>query len=108
MNAAAVRASVSSTRNQALLGLFAIFQFADFYTTNYALAHHALGEANPAMAWCFSSLGILGLAFGKVVLLGFTALAINSIPRWSMVLMVLISAVAAGNNLVHVAPLVTL
>ena len=57
------------------------------------------------MAWCFASLGIFGLAFCKVTLLGFTALAANSIPRWSLVLMVLISALAAGNNLVHVARL---
>jgi len=88
-----------------LLALLAVFQIADYLTTNYGLGRSAIQEANLAMAWCFSSLGILGLAFAKVVLLGFTALAIHSIPRWSLALMVLISAIAATNNLVHVVPM---
>jgi len=103
--AAAVRSAASSGATGALFCLIALFQLTDYFTTNFALCHPAFGEANPAMAWCFSSLGVLGLAFAKVVFLGFTALAAYSIPRWSLALMVLISAIAAANNLVHVAPL---
>jgi len=106
-NAAAVPSAVSSSRNRVLLGLLVVLQIADFFTTDFALAHSALGEGNPAMAWCFSSQGILGIAFGKVALLGFVALATNSIPRWSLALIVVVSALAAGNNLFHVAPLLT-
>ena len=102
---AAVRPAASSTATGTLFSLLALFQVADYLTTNYALANCSLGEANAVMAWCFSSLGILGLAFAKVVLLGFTALAVRSIPRWSLTLMVLISAIAATNNIFHVAPL---
>jgi len=105
VTAAAARSAASSSIPAALLGLITVLQFADYLTTIYALAHSTLREGNPAMALCFSSLGILGIAFAKVVLLGFIALAIRSIPRWSLALMVLISAIAAGNNLVHVAPL---
>jgi len=101
---ATARPAASSSRNRTLVGLLALLQIADFLTTDFALANSAFNEANPAMAWCFSSQGILGVAFAKVVLLGFTALAVNSIPRWSLALMVLISAVAAANNLMHVVP----
>ena len=105
MSAAAARPAALSSASGALLGFLTLFQLGDYITTGYALAHSTFTEANPAMAWCFSSLGMFGLAFGKVVLLGFAALAINSIPRWSLALMVLLSATAAGSNLIQVAPL---
>ncbi|HTS90484.1 MAG TPA: DUF5658 family protein [Stellaceae bacterium] len=103
--AAAARPAALSGASATLIGFLTLFQLADYITTGYALAHSSFAEANPAMAWCFSSLGIFGLAFAKVVLLGFAALAVHSIPRWSLALMVLISAVAAGSNLIQVAPL---
>jgi hypothetical protein len=104
VSAAAARSATPSSAPGALFGLFAVFQVLDFLTTNYALAHPAFGELNIAMAWCFSSLGVFGLTFAKVVLLGFTALAANAIPRWSLTLVVLISGMAAANNILHVAP----
>jgi hypothetical protein len=88
-----------------LFALLAVFQVVDFLTTNYALAYPSFSELNVAMAWCFSSLGVFGLTFAKVVLLGFTALAADSIPRWSLTLMVLLSGIAAANNVLHIAPL---
>ena len=102
---AAAHPAASSSVNGTLFGLFAVAQLVDFITTNYALGHSGIGELNAAMAWCYSSLGVLGLSFPKVVLLGFTALAADSIPRWSLTTMVLLSAAAAANNVAHILPL---
>ena len=102
---AAVRPAGSSSTDGTLFGLFAAAQLVDFITTNYALGHSGIGELNAAMAWCYSSLGVFGLSFPKVALLGFTALAADSIPRWSLALMALLSCAAAANNVVHVLPL---
>jgi uncharacterized protein DUF5658 len=78
--------------------LFAVLQVIDLLTTAYALAHPGFREMNAAMAWPIANLGAIGWAFPKIAVLGFTALAAPSIPRWSFVIIVLISAAAVANN----------